>query len=137
MKRPRVTAASVPTCSATSTGFHSGSRNRQPAGASPHAAASVTASFVQSFSLSVTKSGTGTGTVSSAPVGLACGATCSQGFRSGTAVTLTATPAAGSAFAGWSGGGYAGTATCVVTVNAACSVTATFTLLPTSFSLTV
>ena len=38
MKRPPAMAASVPTCSATSTGFHSGSRNRQPAGPSPHSA---------------------------------------------------------------------------------------------------
>ena len=38
MKRPRMMAASVPTCSAMSTGFQSGSRNRQPAGLSLHSA---------------------------------------------------------------------------------------------------
>ena len=40
MKRPRASAASVPTCSATRTGFQSGRRKRQPAGLSPHSASS-------------------------------------------------------------------------------------------------
>jgi hypothetical protein len=31
-------AASVPICAATSTGCHKGSKNRHPAGASPHSA---------------------------------------------------------------------------------------------------
>src|SRR5438093_768142 len=42
------------------------------------------------------------------------------------AVTLTATPASGSTFTGWSGGGCSGTGSCSVTVTAAVSVTATF-----------
>jgi hypothetical protein len=41
-------------------------------------------------------------------------------------VTLTATPAAGWGFAGWSGGACSGFGSCVVTMNAAQSVTATF-----------
>jgi hypothetical protein len=55
------------------------------------------------FSLTVTKAGTGNGTVISSPTGIDCGTTCSAQFDSGTSVTLTATPAAGSTFAGWSG----------------------------------
>jgi len=43
-------------------------------------------------------------------------------------VTLTATPDAGSDFTGWSGAGCSGTSDCVVTMDAAHSVTATFTL---------
>jgi subtilisin family serine protease len=78
--------------------------------------------------LTVTKSGTGTGTVTSSPAGINCGSTCSASFDSGTSVTLTATAAAGSRFAGWSGGGCSGTGTCQVTMNEATSVTATFTL---------
>ncbi len=38
MKRPGASVASVPTCSATSTGFHSGRRKSAPNGASPHSA---------------------------------------------------------------------------------------------------
>ena len=54
--------------------------------------------------LTVTKAGPGSGTVTSAPAGITCGAPCSATSASGTTVTLTATPAAGSTFAGWSGG---------------------------------
>ena len=79
-----------------------------------------------SYPLTVSKAGTGTGTVTSAPAGISCGATCSAGFASGTSVTLTANPASGSTFAGW-GAGCSGTAlTCVVSMTAASSVSATF-----------
>jgi hypothetical protein len=51
----------------------------------------------------VSTTGTGSGTVTSSPSGISCGADCSESYASGTSVTLTATPAAGSTFAGWSG----------------------------------
>src|SRR4029453_17241822 len=86
--------------------------------------------------LNVSKAGAGTGTVTSSPGGISCGTTCSASFASGTAVTLTATPVAGSTFTGWSGGGCSGTGTCIVTLNAATSVTATFALQQ-SFTLTL
>jgi hypothetical protein len=41
-------------------------------------------------------------------------------------VTLTAAPALGSAFVGWSGSGCSGTSSCTVTMTVARSVTATF-----------
>jgi subtilisin family serine protease len=80
--------------------------------------------------LTVGKSGTGSGSVTSSPAGINCGATCSHAFADGTPVTLTATPATGSSFAGWSGGGCSGTSTCVVTLNESTSVTATFMRIP-------
>src|SRR5207244_10398538 len=68
------------------------------------AATIVTATFTpQTFTLTVSKAGTGAGTVTSSPAGITCGATCAASFTSGTAVTLTAAPAAGSTFTGWSG----------------------------------
>jgi len=81
-----------------------------------------------SYLLSVTKSSIGSnglGAVTSSPAGINCGSTCSSSFTSGTPVTLAATPASGSIFAGWSGG-CTGTGSCVVTMNAAKAVTATF-----------
>ena len=76
--------------------------------------------------LSVTKSGGGSGAVSSSPAGIDCGGTCSHAYDDGTSVTLTATPAAGSTFAGWSGGGCAGGGSCTVTTSSDRSVSATF-----------
>ncbi len=69
--------------------------------------------------------GSGAGTITSSPAGINCGQTCSASFPSGTAVTLSATPSAGSTFAGWSGA-CSGTGACSLTVTAAASVTATF-----------
>lgn len=83
--------------------------------------------------LTVAKSGTGSGTVTG--TGISCGADCSESVAPGTVVTLTAAPAGGSIFSGWSGGGCSGTGNCVVTVNAATSVTATFT--QNDFMLTI
>ena len=88
-----------------------------------NAAASVTATFVQNVALSV--SVTGSGTVTSSPAGINCPSTCSANFAPATQVTLTATPAGGSGFAGWSGA-CSGFGNCLVTMNAAQSVTATF-----------
>ena len=80
------------------------------------------------FSLSVARQGPGSGVVTSNPAGIDCGTACSASFASGSPVTLTASAAAGSVFSGWSGAGCSGTATCVVTMNAAQSVTATFAI---------
>ncbi len=80
------------------------------------------------YQLSVSKAGNGAGTVTSSPIGINCGADCNEPYNSGTVVTLTAAPAMGSTFNGWSGGGCLGTGTCQITMSAATSVTATFTL---------
>jgi hypothetical protein len=90
------------------------------------ACATTPQTLPQTFALAVSKMGTGSGTVTSGPAGIACGATCAASYLSGTAVTLTAAPASGAIFTGWSGGGCTGTGTCTVTVSAATTVTATF-----------
>src|SRR5207244_10475332 len=90
------------------------------------AATTVTASFTPTFSLTVSKAGTGSGTVASTPAGITCGTDCSETYLSGTLVTLTAAPDAGSVFTGWSGGACTGTGPCTVTLGAATTVTATF-----------
>ncbi len=91
-----------------------------------------------SHALTVSLAGAGSGTATSDPAGIGCPGTCAAAFAQGTVVTLSATPAAGSVFAGWSGEGCAGTGSCVVTMTAARSVTATFdaAVAPASLSAT-
>jgi len=92
------------------------------------------------YTVSVTVGGTGAGSVSSTPAGI--DTTVADGsqadFEDGTLVTLTASAAAGSTFAGWGGacGAFAGT-TCDVTVDAAKSVSATFDEVLGTLDLTV
>ena len=88
----------------------------------PHAAG---ATFVKLEPLTVTTAGSGTGQVTSSPAGIDCGSTCSLGFLPGTNVTLTAAPADGSVFTGWTGD-CAGTEACTLTMGGAHSVQATF-----------
>jgi fibronectin type 3 domain-containing protein len=77
------------------------------------------------LAVTAAKAGTGTGTVTSSPPGITCGGDCFESFPSGTIVTLTATPASGSSFTGWTTG-CAGTAPCTVTGNSPVTVTAAF-----------
>jgi len=91
------------------------------------AATTVTAVFtLNAYTLTVAKTGTGSGTVTSSPAGINCGVDCSEVYNHGTVVSLTATPAGGSSFIGWSGGGCSGTGACNVTLTSATTVTATF-----------
>jgi subtilisin family serine protease len=76
--------------------------------------------------LGVAKTGSGAGTVSATD--LLCGTTCSANYARNEAVTLTATPDAGSVFAEWSGA-CGGTAGCTVTMDSAKTVTARFEAL--------
>jgi hypothetical protein len=76
-------------------------------------------------SLDVTKSGAGAGSVTSFPARIDCGSTCSGEFFEGITVTLTATPASGSRFAGWSGA-CSGIGACAVEIGESQSVNAEF-----------
>jgi sugar lactone lactonase YvrE len=105
------------------------------------AAKNASATFVDSqsptdYQLTVSKSGNGT--VVSAPDGINCGTSCRASFTNGTSVTLSATPADGNRFSGWSGA-CTGTGACVVTMDSAKSVTATFvnSQTPTTFNLNI
>jgi RHS repeat-associated protein len=76
------------------------------------------------YALSVTKSGNGA--VTSTPAGISCGSNCSANFAAGSVVTLTAIPAAGTSFYGWSGACSGTGSSCSVTMSEARSVTASF-----------
>lgn len=75
--------------------------------------------------LRVTMSGAGSGTVTSGPAGISCAAICSASFELGD-VLLAATPAPGSTFAGWSGGGCSGTGPCPLNLTGPAVVDARF-----------
>ncbi len=76
----------------------------------------------------------GSGTVASSDSGISCETSCNALYASGTTVTLSATPATGSIFTGWSGA-CSGTGPCIVSISSEASVTATFALQ--AFPLTV
>jgi hypothetical protein len=86
--------------------------------------------------LTVTRKGAGVGVVTSAPTGIDCGTACTATFTAGTQVTLTAAPAPGSVFAGWSGACSGMSPTCTTTVSQARAVGARFNPIR-SYRLTV
>ena len=88
----------------------------------------ITNDDIQSFTLTVVKSGSGSGTITSVDGGINCGVDCSEMYLVGTVVTLSAAPAPGSAFVGWSGGGCSGTGQCTITIGGDATVTANFTM---------
>jgi uncharacterized repeat protein (TIGR03803 family) len=80
------------------------------------------------FPLTVAPAGNGSGTVTGNPPVIDCPSTCSAFLFPATAVTLTATAAAGSSFSGWNGP-CSGTSPCnLTTTNSADVVFATFIL---------
>lgn len=95
------------------------------------AAAEVGAEFEEPTqeTLTVSVTGAGAGSVTSEPSGLSCPGTCVEHFAEGRLVTLSAAPASGSRFAGWSGS-CSGAAGCQVTMAQARSVAADFEPTP-------
>lgn len=77
---------------------------------------------------SVTVAVSGQGSVSGG--GIDCPGTCEVSKPVGSTLTLTAEPAAGWEFSGWSGGGCSGTGDCVVSLLSDQAVSATFTSKP-------
>lgn len=75
--------------------------------------------------LSIQRQGQGKGKVDSEPAGITCGDRCATEFSVGTRVNLSAAPADGSYFSGWSGACF-GTGPCALSLSAPATVTATF-----------
>jgi Divergent InlB B-repeat domain len=87
--------------------------------------------LINPVTVSVLRVGTGSGSVKSGPQGISCGSTCQREFASGQSVTLTATPAKGSVFGGWSNGPCSGTApTCTFSPTGVTAIAATFNAAP-------
>jgi hypothetical protein len=91
----------------------------------------VSFSLLSPEALNLTLAGTGTGTVVSTPRGINCPGKCSADFPAGSSVQLTATPASGDTFAGYTGPPCAGSfhsPSCSWVINSTLNITATFTL---------
>ncbi len=86
-------------------------------------------SGTQEYTLTINKSGNGSGTVTSQPSGISCGTTCAAHYTVGTPVTLTAQPAEGSLFGGWSDGGCSGVTSCTITLASDTAITVSFNLI--------
>ncbi len=86
----------------------------------------LTANFVQTcFTLATAVDPTGSGSVAISPAH-----NCTDGYILNTVVTLTANPAVGYGFTGWSGDASGSVSPVTMTMNADKMVTASFTLLP-------
>jgi uncharacterized repeat protein (TIGR01451 family) len=82
------------------------------------------------WTLNVFKAGAGAGTVTSSPAGVNCGPVCTAQFSNGTSVTLTAAASSSSKFSGWSGDCSGTATTCVLSMTADHTMTATFAKKP-------
>ncbi len=129
----------VPAAGSTFAGWTGGGcgGSGNPCAASVDADTTVTARFdVARWTLDVTVGGGGTGNVVSVPAGaIDCGVDCDETYDHGATVTLEARPAAGSFFAGWGGACSGAATTCLVTMDRARMVTATFST--SSYTLSV
>lgn len=76
--------------------------------------------------LTVTRSGNGSGTVTATANGIACGSDCSATAANGSSIVLTAVPATGASFTGWTGCDAPAGATCTMSMTASKTVTAIF-----------
>ena len=119
-----VTLTATPASGYTFTGWSGGaSGTNTTTTVTMNANTSVTANFTNStgttYTLTTTVSPSGGGTITRSPNAAT--------YAAGTVVTLTATPASGYSFTGWSGGASGTNTTTTVTMNANTSVTANFT----------
>jgi IPT/TIG domain-containing protein/List-Bact-rpt repeat protein len=82
--------------------------------------------YIAPHTLTINRSGSGSGSVT-------CnGGSCLSSYPDGTKVTLAASAAAGSSFAGWAGAGCSGTGACEIVLSADTTVTATFNTTPSA-----
>jgi hypothetical protein len=129
----RVTLTATPATGAVFTGWGGACTGTGSCTVTLDAAKSVTATFAPTVALTVVRSGTGNGVVTGP--GIDCGTSCSSMVVRGATVALTAIPGPDSVFTGWSAAACGVSGTCTLSVTAATTVTATFTLRPLSLTV--
>jgi hypothetical protein len=120
---PEVTATPTATPEETATATATPEETPTPTATPEDTATPTVTPTPTTYLLTVERSGDGT--VTSVPAGIDCGADCIEDYADQTSVNLTAEAGDGSMFAGW-GGACSGTGSCVVTMDADKTVTATF-----------
>ena len=127
-----VTLQALADASSTFTGWSGACSGTGTCTLTMDAAKDVGATFtLNHYMLSVAANGAGTGSITSNTGGINCPGTCQASYAHGSTVILSATPGAGSAFAGWSGA-CTGTGTCSLTMDAVKNVTGTFVVSSTT-----
>jgi uncharacterized repeat protein (TIGR02543 family) len=100
--------------------------------------AAIPSNNLMGYGLTVAGSGKGSGNVTGNIGAINCpSANCTAAFDGGTSVTLTALPASGSTFTGWTGACSGSATTCVVAMNSNQTVTANFVISSTTYPITV
>ena len=126
----RVTLTPKPTGNSTFTGWSGTCPGTSTCHVTMNNDTNVTAAFAPPVPLTIQPGGDGTGTVTSSPKGISCGSTCIYGFKANAKVTLTARPAVGSYFTGWTEPCTGIKTTCIVTVAGSITVGASFSIDP-------
>jgi phospholipase C len=122
-----VVLTATPTAGATFNGWSGACSGKGTCNVVLNASTTVGASFTfPPADITVSLAGRGSGIVTSSPAGINCPQTCTANLGKGAQVTLTATPAAGFPFAGWSGACSGTSTTCKLTLKGATAVIATF-----------
>ena len=101
-------------------------QTRNAAGYGPLSVAVAFTVSLPMVALTVSRAGSAEGTVTSAPVGLNCGAICTASFPAGTVVTVSATPDPDAVFREWRGACTGTSPTCIFNLTGNASVTAVF-----------
>lgn len=101
----------------------------------PQVLASTSESGAEAM-LNLIKAGAGDGTVNTTLKGIDCGIDCDENYPTGTVVTLTATPEAGSYFSSWGGDCHGNSNPITVTIRATVICAALFDTIP-QYTLTV
>jgi len=106
------------------------------AGSSGYSNENCATTLADTFTLTVSRTGTGSGIITSAPAGINCSSDCAENYTNGTVVALSASAAAGSIFAGWSGHADCSDGNITISSNIGCTATFNAVTAIAAYSLT-